>query len=531
MKETIGEDDISKEIHALSSKTKETNWMFSHQGMTCVVAMSVLALYLKDVVSTKSFSVSTSSNAMSQCGLVMANSTLPDSGWGMFPLRPIASGNPVSFGDPILQVPDIGRHQGHHIAYLLHNYMWSGDVTGGIHEGHVVYSVLPGVGSLANGHPVEWNMVMGATRVDEAGVRRSESPGAGAFTQYHNFSFYSHEDISAGQELMVNYGDGWKDKIPHDTLGGSSKRSVEWLRSNGLCLDHIQPAISEIPHAGRGAVATRYLPKDTVVAPLPLLPIQSRDALKLKRADWQLLLNYCYSHPQSSLLFVPYAPVVNLVNHASRDKANVRVQWSTSNLFLGKHLLQSTNIFEANPSGLLLELIAMRDIQHGEEILLDYGDAWQDAWDQHVKDFLPLFDDYEYARVANEEIKELRTPSELADNPYPSNLRTTCFYKFLPTHDKSPVVWVSPEYQFQNLYPCKVLYRHEDDLYTVVIGKSESVLNTNKIPAKHLVTNIPRRAIRLDDKLQSSDQNLASAFRHEIHIPDKVFPKAWKDLA
>ena len=327
---------ISLETEVLSSKTKETILLFSHQSMMCVVILSVLGLYLRDRIATQSFPLTNSNNAMSQCGLVMANSTLSDSGWGMFPLRPIPAGNPVSSGDPILQVPDISREWGHHIAYLLHNYMWSGDVTGGIHEGYVVYSVLPGVGSLANGHPVEWNMVMGATQIDEAGVRRSESPGAGAFTQYHDFSFYSHQDISAGQELMVNYGRGWNAKIPHESLGDSSKRPVEWLRSNGLCLDHIQPAISEIHHAGRGAIATRYLPKHTVVAPLPLLPIQSRDALKVKRGGWQLLLNYCFSHPQSSLLLVPYAPVVNLVNHASRDQANVKVQWSTSNLFLDR---------------------------------------------------------------------------------------------------------------------------------------------------------------------------------------------------
>ncbi|KAI2496277.1 hypothetical protein MHU86_18234 [Fragilaria crotonensis] len=529
-RDTRTDDDASLEDLVLSSKTKDVSWIFTNPTTTCVVVLSVFALYLKDRIPAKSFSLTTS-DVMSQCGLVMANSTLPDSGWGMFPLRPIPSGNPVSFGDPILQVPDISRQQGHRIAYLLHNYMWSGDVTGGIHEGHVVYSVLPGVGSLANGHPVEWNMVMGATQIDEAGVRRTESPGAGAFTQYHNFSFYSHRDLSAGQELMVNYGHGWNDKIPHHSLGESSKRPVEWLRSNGICLDHIQPALSEIPHAGRGAVSTRFLPKNTVVAPLPLLPIQSRAALKRKVGGWQLLLNYCFSHPQSSLLFVPYSPVVNLVNHASRDRANVRLQWSTSNLFHGKHLLKSTNIFEVNPSGLLLELVATRDIQQGQEILLDYGDAWQASWDQHVNDFVPPADDYEYARIADEDIKVLRTPSELVDNPYPSNIRTTCFYKFRETHQKSPVAWTSPEYVFQNLYPCRVLDRHENDIYTVVIGKSESALNKNKIPVNHVVTNVPRHAIRLDDKRQSSDQNLVSAFRHEIHIPDEIFPVAWKDLA
>ena len=361
------------------------------------------------------------------------------------------------------------------------------------------------------------------------GARRSESPGAGAFTHYHNFTFYSHQDIAEGQELMVNYGKGWTDKIPHNDLGESTKRPIEWLRANGICLDHIRPALSNIPHAGRGAVATRQLPKNTVVAPVPLLPIQSREALKRIKGNWQLLLNYCFSHPQSSILFVPYAPVVNLVNHASGNQANVKVQWSTSNLFLGKHLLESTNIFQTNPSGLLLELVATRDIEEGDEILLDYGDSWQAAWDQYVKTFVPPTGDYEYARVANEQMKLLRTPQELMANPYPSNLRTTCFYKFLPT-SHSPDHWTVPEYQFQNLYPCRVLERHNNNVYTVLVNNPESGLNPTKIPANHIVTNVPRRAIRLDDKQHSSDQNLVNAFRHEIQIPDEIFPSAWRDL-
>ena len=29
----------------------------------------------------------------------------------------------------------------------------------------------------------------------------------------------------------------------------------------------------------------------------------------------QLLLNYCYGHPNSDLLLLPYAPLVNFINH------------------------------------------------------------------------------------------------------------------------------------------------------------------------------------------------------------------------
>ena len=521
----------SNEERNASLKTNQTSWLLSQQSVISVSILSLILFHRNNFFNFQSSAPSTHTNPMSQCGLIMANSSLPDSGWGMFPLRPIPAGHPVSFGDPCLQVPDISRDQAHYIAHLLHNYMWAGEVTGGIHEGRVVYSILPGVGSLANGHPVEWNMVMGPTERDSAGLHRSESPGAGAFTYYHNFSFYSHRFIAPGQELMVNYGNGWKNKIPHDHLGEQTKKPVEWLRSNGICLDHIKPALSDVPHAGRGAVATHFLPKGTIVAPVPLLPIQSRDVLKRKDGTWQLLLNYCFSHSQSNYLFVPYSPVVNLVNHASKNQANVKIQWSRSNLFARKHLLEMKNIFESNPTGLLMELVAIRDIEHGEEILLFYGDAWQLAWERHVDSYVSSSHDYVYANEANRVINILRTPTELVVNPYPQNVRTMCFYEFHSTHQESPVKWKSTALQFRNQYPCTILERHGDNVYDVLIKNSDSALNRNKIPDKHIVTNVPRHAIRLDDKLRSSDQNMANTFRHEIHIPDDMFPDIWKDLA
>jgi len=430
--------------------------------------------------------------------------------------------------------------------------MWTGDVTGGIHEGKVVYSILPGVGSLANGHPTQSNMAPGSGAVvDEANAVRGKSPGAGAFTHYHDFRFHAVNDIEEGQELMVNYGDGWLSKISHDDLGDTTKKPVPALRKEGMCLDHIRPATSFIKGAGRGAFATRALPKGTVVAPIPLIPIQSRQALMSSRSssaskNHQLLLNYCLGHAQSSMLLVPYAPVVNLVNHGgsgSTDEAaaaNVKMQWSTSTLHLGKKLLDMSleEVFQ-NPNGLLLELVATRDIGPGDEILVDYGDAWQAAWDQHVTSFQSTEDEHAYARVWNKRIWMLRTHEELESEPYPPNLRTTCSYKYNPASVavEGQVKWYNSAdiKQFANRYPCTVLERTDDDgattpTYTVMMHSPESMLSKTTIPANHIVSSIPRDFIRLDDTLQSSDQHMVEAFRHDIRIPDSIFPQGWRDL-
>jgi hypothetical protein len=72
----------------------------------------------------------------------------------------------------------------------------------------------------------------------------------------------------------------------------------------------------------------------------------------------QLFLNYCYGHKNSSLLFWPYSPIVNLVNH-DETQPNVVLRWSDSSLHRGRHLMNlSVAEFKkaADPSGLLLEL-------------------------------------------------------------------------------------------------------------------------------------------------------------------------------
>jgi len=99
-------------------------------------------------------------------------------------------------------------------------------------------------------------------------------------------------------------------------------RSLEWLEKHGMCLDNIHPSDSTVT-LGTGAFATRFLPKNSIVAPAPLIHF-SREHLEMvwedqnKEVLWQghqLLLNYCFGHPSSSLLFFPYSPAVNLINH------------------------------------------------------------------------------------------------------------------------------------------------------------------------------------------------------------------------
>ena len=84
----------------------------------------------------------------------------------------------------------------------------------------------------------------------------------------------------------------------------------------------------------------------------------------------QLILNYCYGHPESNLLLFPYSPVVNYVNHApsaggenGSAVANAKLQWSER--FNTKEWLDKSPeelIRQHKRAGLAMELVALRDI-------------------------------------------------------------------------------------------------------------------------------------------------------------------------
>lgn len=91
---------------------------------------------------------------------------------------------------------------------LLFDYAW--EAVGGAYEGKTVFSMVPGIGSMANGHQTMFNTEAGlGPEVDHAGLIRGVSPGAGASSHYHNFPFHATRRIEAGEEILNHYGSNW----------------------------------------------------------------------------------------------------------------------------------------------------------------------------------------------------------------------------------------------------------------------------------------------------------------------------------
>ena len=499
------------------------------------------------------------------CRRYLAKSAIPNAGMGIFTTEDISAGSPISTdGDLVIHLTDINPLTAQSLRMILYDYAWDSQDFLGMYEGKKVYTIVPGYGMLANGHQKLFNTGQSLyPSVDNAEVSRMNSPGAGAFSHYYNYSFIASKAIAAGQELLMNYGQEWFDErarierivtsepVEHVPLA----RSVEWLRKNGVCLDNLEVRKSTIAMAGRGAFATRNLVKGSIVAPVPVLPLdrkslsfyrvkESTDGKEEVETLQQLLLNYCYGHPLSSVLLFPYGPSINFVNHNS-TLANIQLRWSESS----QHRIPSvenmsiTELQAMDSSGLMLDAIALRDISEGEEIFLDYGKEWETSFLNHIQKWHPHMDenDFLYAHELDSTETYIKTIQEQKIAPYHPSIFTSCFYIYSKANGvkNKTNVWEEHKNVFhsENLRPCIILDRAEspsgdDTSYTVAIMNRYGLLDKELIPKgeNHIVTNLPRKAIRFSFKVFTTDQHLSSAFRSPIFSMDNIFPSQWFDL-
>jgi hypothetical protein len=241
--------------------------------------------------------------------------------------------------------------------------------------------------------------------------------------------------------------------------------------------------------------------------------------------------------PPPHTLFFPSS----LINHAGGKLANVKLRW----------------VHEPDPNDdpfsqtFLMELVATQSLVKGDEVLLDYGSYWVEAWMQHLQRWQPVpgADTYTPSYVMDDAVKVLRTEKELQVAPYPDNVFTSCYYRYsdnkaaaerlLRQDENSVTAWTwqltRALFQPQHLRPCLVVDRVETTTkleFTVQILNRPGLTLVEQIPKGHvhLVSHVPRNAIVFSDRPYTTDPHLDNAFRHPIGLPDNLFPEAWKDL-
>lgn len=333
-----------------------------------------------------------------------------------------------------------------------------------------------------------------------------------------------------------------------------SFRDEEWLNENGVCGDHIEVGESTLDQAGLGAFASRDLPKGTVVTTMPMVHIPYRDVFNMYRLElaedggyvrrveegvkgFQLIVNYCLGHRDSTLLLCPYGPQAPYINH-NQTRANVKLAWG--NPKRGNHhphFLEGPidNLRYAYSAKIAMDVIATHDIKQGEEVLLDYGPEWESAWKAHVESWKPIEGSEFYidAYTLNKDnSRPLRTAYELLERPLPGvELRCNSAYaskrwkRFYPGQ-------MDDFHDSGKSYQCDILHVQKDGhgnyLYTAVMWSPDPSGGEPKLKGK--LNKVPRQAFGYYNLHWTTDQFLPNAFRHDIRIPDDLFPKAWKNL-
>jgi hypothetical protein len=331
--------------------------------------------------------------------------------------------------------------------------------------------------------------------------------------------------------------------------------TLEHLERYGVCGDTITVRNSTLRQAGRGAFSRTTFEPGQVVAPFPLIHIPDRMRMDMYRLNkdsgayapdttnkthTQLLLNYCLGHEESTLLLCPYGTLSSHINH-NQTLANVKLVWADPERsnhhpdWLNKSLGELDQISYA---GLAMELVATRPIYPGDEVFLDYGDQWEEAWQQHLKLWIPGNADYKSAEYFNEKAKYIKTEFETLFEPYPGNVVVKVSLAFWASRSKWISHWengtlvdfmdVADEYYCD----CDVLRRRRDEngniWYAVLLVDHTGISAPGKTLKK--LVDIPREAFRFFDRAYTTDMHQQNAFRHAIGIPDHLFPDQWRTL-
>jgi hypothetical protein len=324
--------------------------------------------------------------------------------------------------------------------------------------------------------------------------------------------------------------------------GGTSQvdynRSIvelSWLEAHGQCMDNIKVGQSKNPDSGRGAFANRFILEGGLVAPAPLIHVPDYQVLKMfppkvseqdsGKVDpnregpftFQLMMNYCFGHSHSTLVLCPYGMLTAYINH-SRDEPNTKLQWSKEMQHPEWREWPVDEWGRDLHAGLSFDFVALRDIQEDEEILIDYGEVWEQSWQEHVRTFVPR-ENYVPASELNEMMDF--TYRTMEDRDYQSDgVQLWCRARYVSKPRKG---WNLKDQE------CRILKKlGEQDRFIVQIINTEHKKSlTNVVPGK-IVFDVPSAAFYFTDMQDSRDHLQFDAFRHPMMIPDEVFPEAWK---
>jgi hypothetical protein len=207
---------------------------------------------------------------------------------------------------------------------------------------------------------------------------------------------------------------------------------------------------------------------------------------------------------------------------------------------------------------MVFDVVATRDISVDEEILIDYGEEWENAWKNHVKNFRsPCKGTMRYSSLA---VYKMNFDKFNTDYHKWSNQHfTVCQNRWLKQDNNITFIYLAEESSeilvngmllpIETSYkgiswndegfeliqdeplriPCKIVSSslHLRVFDVVSFHPLQSVQEQKNVRQLHLHSRIPPDEVDFINKPFSGDMHLPGAFRHPIQIPDDIFPLHW----
>jgi hypothetical protein len=365
----------------------------------------------------------------------------------------------------------------------------------------------------------------------------------------------------------------------------------------GFCLDTITAQPSTIPEAGQGAFANRKFPTGSIVSVSPMVTISNGPAAmevpltkssntpprpddnvgddedryvpdtRDSNATQQLLTNYCFGHAKSDLMLCPTTQAA-LMNHADASSSsvassskgkvpNVAVRWSSINTDEDPHydftLEPLESIIHINHTDLssfktrvIMEYVAIRPIEPGEELLLDYTREWNDALTSHLEHGHSSSANADPDRLSAQQVNEMGRAIAPSVDVRSQHLAYLCeIYPNVKVLSGSTAGWEdlsSNSAIDRKTWPTvfRQWYKHNDaaSIYPCNVVKVDEARNMYDVEMllKPLLLgevgrkfrDVPGHRIQYTDPLYHSDMHLEWAFRQHIPVPDSIFPLRWR---
>lgn len=487
----------------------------------------------------------------SSCQVYFAPSPWDPDQWTMYSGVAITAGSTVASQDLFLSITDANPNEyspWHDLAWdplspsniLYPDALWENNY---LHQ-----LLLGGIGALTE---------CGGTAYANIELRALLNTSSRHFVQAHAL-----RDIRPGEVLLTPCRPTNSDLLHYFKRHPETTTTFEALaRHQGICMDvlSIQPS----PHGGHGAFAQTQVVQGQVLLHTPVLPLDRSQLNVVQQQERSLIANnklpqfarshgiqfnntkvtrqqlwtsYVCGRHDSNVLLWPMAPGVNFIQHSSDEAPNVKLQWSQRyghvDYLLNEYSpMELLELAFGEDGYLMIEFVALHDIQPGDEIRLDYGSDWQTAWSQYQQQQQQRQQQEQDNKITAHEYMQQHSWEPTMELPL--HLQTACHFVYTPSSEEPPsadITWQTPTLSYC-WRPCEIVKRTDDGLYTAVVHSMESILEPvacGVLPASVRVTQIPRQAIRLMNRPYTLPEYSSNSFRHEIGVPqDNFYPRHW----